>query len=132
MGTYERAFRAVEEGLQQAQATGSQKYVARARALQGNILIALKQREAGGRALQRAFRLVEQLHSPSLIYPIAYDLGQWFDMIGNERRAAALYGKAKASVEHMLATVEDPAWQGSFRQCGPVQTILACAARVSS
>jgi class 3 adenylate cyclase/tetratricopeptide (TPR) repeat protein len=132
MGAYEDALPFVEKGLQQARATGSQKYVARAWALRGNILIALKQPEAGGRALQRAFRLVERLHSPSLIYPIAHDLGQWFEMIGNERRSAALYGKAKAAIEHMLAAVDDPAMQASFRQYRPVQTILACAARVGA
>jgi hypothetical protein len=75
---------------------------------------------------------VEPLHSPSLTYPMAYDLGQWFDMTGNERQAAALYGKAKAAIEHMLATVEDSALQASFRQSKPVQTILVCAARVGA
>jgi tetratricopeptide (TPR) repeat protein len=132
MGGYERALRAVEEGLHQAQATGSQKYVANAWALQGKILIALGQREAGGRALQRAFRLVEQLKSPSLTYPIAYDLGQWFDMIGKERQAMVLYGKAKATLAHMLTSVEEPALQTSFRQSELVQTILTRAARAGS
>ena len=132
MGAYEPALRAVEEGLEQAQATTAQKWLAKAWALRGKILIALRQQEAGGRALQRAFRLVEPLHSPSLTYAMAYDLGQWFDMTGNERQAAALYGKAKAAIEHMLATVEDSALQASFRQSRPVQTILACAARVGA
>jgi tetratricopeptide (TPR) repeat protein len=132
MGAYERAFQAVEEGLQQAQATRSHKYVAHAWALQGKVLIALGQREAGGRALQRAFRLVEQLQSPSLTYPIADALGQWFDMIGNERQGAALYGKAKAIIEHMLTAVEEPGLHASFRQSELVQTIVARAARVGS
>jgi tetratricopeptide (TPR) repeat protein len=132
MGVYEHALQVVEEGLDQAQATGSQKYIAKAWALRGKILIALRQREAGGRELQRAFRLVEQLRSPSLTYPMAYDLGQWFEMIGKERQAAALYGKAKATIEHMMAAVEDPALQTSLRQSVPVQTILACAARVGA
>jgi hypothetical protein len=122
----------VEEGLQQAQATRSHKYVAHARALQGKVLIALGQREAGGRALQRAFRLVERLQSPSLTYPIADALGQWFDMIGNERQGAALYGKAKTLIEHMLTAVEEPVLHASFRQSELVQTILARAARVGS
>jgi tetratricopeptide (TPR) repeat protein len=130
MGAYERALHAVEAGLQQAQATGSQKYVANALALQGKVLTALGQRESGGRALQQAFRLVERLQSPSLTYPIAYELGRWFDMIGKERQGAALYGKAKATIAHMLASVEDPALQASFRQSELVQTVLARAARV--
>jgi hypothetical protein len=83
-------------------------------------------------APHRAFKLAEHLHSPSLTYPIAYELGRWYAMIGNERQAAALYGKAKAAIEHMLAAVEDPAWQAPFRQSGPVQTILACAARMGA
>lgn len=132
MGAYEDALHVVEKGLKQARSTGSQKYVAKAWAWQGKILIALKQRETGGRALQQAIRLVERLHSPSLTYPIAYDLGQWFDMAGNEQQAIELYSKAKAAIEYMLATVEDPALQASFRQHRPVQTILACAARVGA
>jgi hypothetical protein len=98
--------------------------------LQGKILIALGQREAGGRALWWAFRLVERLQSPDLTYPIAYELGRWFDMSGNERQAAALYGQAKATIEHMLTSVEEPALQASFRQSELVQTIVASAARV--
>jgi class 3 adenylate cyclase/DNA-binding winged helix-turn-helix (wHTH) protein/tetratricopeptide (TPR) repeat protein len=132
MGAYERALHIVEEGLDQAQTTGSQKYVAKARALRGKILIALGQREAGGRELQQGFKLVKQLRCPSLTYPIAYDLGQWFDITGKESQAAAAYGIAKTAIAHMLATVEDPALQASFRQSGSVQTILACAARAGA
>jgi hypothetical protein len=72
------------------------------------------------------------LRSPSLTYPIAYDLGQWFEMTGNERRAMVLYGKATATIEHMLAAVEEPSLQASFRQSELVQTILASAARVGA
>jgi hypothetical protein len=132
MGAYEHALRAVEEGLEQARATTAQKWLAKAWALQGKILIALRQNEAGGRALQRAFRLAEHSHSPSLTYPTAYELGRWFDMIGNERQAAALYGQAKAAIHHMLASVEDPALQASFQHSGLVQAILSCAARVGA
>jgi len=132
MGAYEYALRAVAEGLQQAQATTAQKWVTKARALHGKILIALGQREAGGRELQRAFRLTEQLHSPSLTYPIAYDLGQWYDMLGKERQAVAFYGKAKATIEHMIATIGDPPLRACFQQSRPVQIILACAARMGT
>jgi tetratricopeptide (TPR) repeat protein len=132
MGAYEDALRAVEAGVEQAQATTAQKWLAKAWGLRGKTLLALKQREAGGRALQQAFRLVEHLHSPSLTYPMAYDLGQWFEMIGNEHQAAALYGKATATIQHMLTSVEDPALQASFQQSGLVQTILCCAARVGA
>jgi tetratricopeptide (TPR) repeat protein len=132
MGAYEHALRAVAEGLEQAQATTAQKWVTKARALQGKILIALGQREAGGRELQWAFRLTEQLHSPSLTYPIAYDLGQWYAMLGKERQAVVFYGKAKATIEHMIATVGDPPLRASFRQSEPVQTILACAAHTGA
>jgi hypothetical protein len=69
------------------------------------------------------------LHSPSLTYPIAYDLGQWFDRLGDERQAAALYGKAKAAIAHMLSTVEDAALQASFQKSWQVQAILISAAR---
>jgi tetratricopeptide (TPR) repeat protein len=131
VGAYEHALRTVEEGLQQAQATGSHKYVANARALQGKILIALGRREAGGRALQRAFRLVKRLRSPSLTYPIAYELGRWFEMGGEEHRAAVLYDQASATIERMLAAVEDPAWQVAFQQYRPVQAILARTAQVN-
>jgi tetratricopeptide (TPR) repeat protein len=131
MRAYEPALRFLEEGLAQAQTTGSQKYVAKAYSLRGKILLALGQRQAGGRELQRAFRLVEQLRSPSLTYPLAYELGQWFEMTGNERQAMALYGQAKAVIEHMLATIEEPMLRASLAASELVQTILACAARSS-
>lgn len=53
-------------------------------------------------------------------------------MIGKQSQAAAVYGKAKTAIDHMLATVEDPALQASFRQSELVQTILASAARVGA
>jgi len=45
-------------------------------ALRGKIAAKLGDVAAAGIELQRAFSLADQLQSPSLIYPIAYDLGQ--------------------------------------------------------
>ncbi len=73
--TYDQALRYVEEGLQEAQRTSSQKYVALGWALRGKIAAKLGDSDAAGTELQRAFTLAEQLQSPSLLYPIAYDLG---------------------------------------------------------
>ncbi|NIN64076.1 MAG: tetratricopeptide repeat protein, partial [Anaerolineae bacterium] len=122
-GAYEDALRYVEEGVNEARATSSQTYVAKGWALHGKILAHLGDNEAAGPELQRAFTLAEQLHSPSLSYPLAYDLGQWYEGGGQEREAAVLYGKAKATIEHMAAAVEDQALRSIFLQSAPVQAI---------
>ena len=108
-GDHDQALWYVEEGLKEAQRTSSQKYVALGWALRGKIITKLGDADAAGVALQRAFTLAEQLQSPSLLYPIAYDLGLWYESTGKERDAAALYGKAKATIAQMATAVEDEA-----------------------
>ncbi len=86
--------------------------------------------EAAGAEFQRAFTLAEQLRNPALSYPLAYDLGQWYETINKEREAAELYSKAKAAIEHMATAVEDEALRSIFLQSAPVQAIYECAARM--
>lgn len=50
--------------------------MAKGQAVQGRILLALNQPEGGG-LLQQAFDMANRLRSPGLIYPLAYELGQW-------------------------------------------------------
>ncbi|MCZ6876032.1 MAG: hypothetical protein O7G88_21295 [bacterium] len=57
--------------------------------MRGKIAAKLGDTDTAGAELQRAFTLAEQLQSPSLIYPIAYDLGQWNENTGKEGEAAA-------------------------------------------
>ena len=120
----------MEEGLQEAQKTSSQKYVAIGWALRGKIVAKLGDSVAAGTALQQAFALAEQLQSPSLLYPIAYDLGQWYESTGKERDAATLYGKAKATIEQMATAVEDEVLRSTFLQSALVQEIYERAARL--
>jgi tetratricopeptide (TPR) repeat protein len=127
---YNEAFRYVEEGLKEAQATSSQKYVALGWALRGKIAAKLGDANTAGTELQRAFSLAEQLQSPSLLYPIAYDLGHWHESTGKEREAAALYGKAKATIAQMATAVEDEALRSTFLQSALVQEIHERAARL--
>ena len=115
---------------QEAQATTSQKYMALGWALRGKIASKLGDAEAAGAELQRAFALAEQLHSPSLVYPIAYDLGQWYESTGKERQAAALYGQAKTTIERMATAVEDDTLRATFLHSALVQTITAGVARL--
>jgi tetratricopeptide (TPR) repeat protein len=129
-GAYDQALRYVEEGLQEAERTSSQKYVALGWALRGKIAAKLGDADAAGTELQRAFTLAEQLQSPSLLYPIAYDLGQWYESTGKEQDAAALYGKAKATIEQMATAVEDEALRSTFLQSALVQEIHERAARL--
>ena len=129
-GAYDDALRYVEESLKEAQRTSSQKYVALGWALRGKIVAKLRDSVSAGTELQRAFSLAEQLQSPSLLYPIAYDLGCWCETTGKEREAAALYGKAKATIEQMATAVEDDALRSTFLQSALVQEIHERAARL--
>ena len=129
-GDHDQALRYVEEELQEAQRTSSQKYIAVGWALRGKIVAKLGDLDTAGTELQRAFSLAEQLQSPSLLYPIAYDFGQWNESTGKEREAAALYGKAKTTTEHMATAVEDKALRSTFLQSALVQDIHERAARL--
>jgi tetratricopeptide (TPR) repeat protein len=129
-GDHDQALRYVEEGLKEAQRTASQKYVALGWALRGKIIAKLGDVDAAGTELQQAFSLAEQLQSPSLLYPIAYDLGHWYESTGKEREAATLYGKAKATIAQMATAVEDEALRSTFLQSALVQEIHERAARL--
>ena len=129
-GDYDQALRYVEEGLKEAQRTSSQKYVALGWALRGKIIVKHGDTDTAGTELQRAFSLAEQLQSPSLLYPIAFDLGHWCESTGKERDAAALYGKAKATIAQMATAVEDEALRSTFLQSALVQEIHERAARL--
>jgi tetratricopeptide (TPR) repeat protein len=129
-GAYEQALRYVEDGLKEAQATSSQKYIAKGWALRGKIVAKLGDSDAAGAELQRAHTLAEQLHSPALFYRTAYDLGQWYETMGQEQESAVLYAKAKAAVEHMATAIEDEGLRAIFHKSAPVQAIYDCAVRV--
>jgi hypothetical protein len=119
----EQALRYVDESLKEAQRTSSQKYIALGWALHGKIIAKLGDAETAGTELQRAFTLAEQLQSPSLIYPIAYDLGRWHESSGKVREARTLYGKAWSTIEQMALAVEDVALRATFLQSALVRTI---------
>ena len=127
---YEQALRYVEQGLQASQATTAQKYLALGWALRGKIAAKLGDTAAAGSELQRALSLADQLQRLSLIYPIAYDLGQWYESTGKEREAAAMYGKAQSTIEQMVTAVDDATLRSTFLQAALVQKIHERAARL--
>ena len=100
--------------------------------MRGKIAAKLGDTEAGGAELQQAFGLTEQMQSPSLFYPIAYDLGQWYESAGQEQQAAMLYGKAKAATERIATAVEDQALRSIFLQSPSVQAIYERTARLGT
>jgi tetratricopeptide (TPR) repeat protein len=129
-GAYDEALRYVEKGLQEAQRTSSQKYIALGWALRGKTAAKFGDADAAGADLQRAFRLADRLQSPSLLYPIAYNLGHWCETTGKEQKAARLYSRAKAAIEHMATAVEDQALRSIFLQSALVQAIYERAAHL--
>ncbi len=120
---HEQALHHVEAGLDEALAVSSQRYVAKGWALRGKILMKLGKTEAAGTDFQRALSLAEQLQIPSLSYPLAYALGQWHETAGQQREAAQLYTKAKATTAQMASAVEDEALAAIFLHSEPVQLI---------
>ena len=129
-GNYDQALRSVEVGIKEAQAMTSQKHIALGWALRGKIIAKLGDAETAGTELQRAFTLARQLQSPELLYPIAYDFGQWHETTGKEREAAAMYGKARAIIEQMATAVEDETLRSSLLESALVQEIQGHAARL--
>jgi adenylate cyclase len=126
---YEPALGYMQAGIAEAQATFSHKYVAHGRALRGRLMLTLGQTQAAGRELEQAFTLAEQLHSPALVYPLAYELGWWHESIGQVEAAANLYIKAKAAVASMSTAVEDDVLRSTLLQSVLVQAIESGLAR---
>jgi DNA-binding SARP family transcriptional activator len=126
---YEQALSWVDLGLEEALATSSQKYVAKGWALRGKILRELGKSEAAGAEFRRAFALTERLQTPSLFYPVAFALGEWYEAMGQKREAAALYATAKATVEQMATAVGDETLVAVFLQSESVQWIAESWAR---
>ena len=106
-GAYEQAQRYVEEGVQEAQATSSRKYIALGRALRGKIAATLGHADRAGEELRRALAVAEQLASPSLVHPIAFEWGHWCESMGRMRQASSAYTRAQTAIEHMIGDVED-------------------------
>jgi tetratricopeptide (TPR) repeat protein len=131
LGDHEEVLRHVEGSLSIAVSSSLQKRMAEGWALRGRILDHMGNAEAAGADLQRAFTLATKLNSPSITYPIAFDLGQWYEAAGQEREAAELYGRAKAEVERMAAAMEDEALRSIFLQWAPVQAIYESCAGVA-
>ena len=131
-GAYEQALRQVNEGIKVAQESSSQKYVAKGQALRGKIVAKLGDSDAAGKELQKAFTLAEQLRSPAIVYPVAYDLGQWYETAGQEGKAAILYGKAKDAAKHIATSVKDENLRSIFHQLALVREIYDCSSRLSS
>ncbi len=130
-GDYAKALHYVGRGLEEAEATASQKYIAIGRGLCGKILTSVGDVDAASIELQRAFATVEQVGSPSLAYPIAYELGRWHESIGMEQEAAAWYGKANISIAQMAAAIEDDSLRLGFFRSTPVQLLSESLARVT-
>ena len=121
-GHYEQALTYIEAGIQEAKATTSRKYMVKGQALQGKILLALKQ-EIGGDLLQQAFDLAKKLRSPALIYPLAYDLGQWYIDQGQITEALASYQQAQSAIQIMVQAIDDENLQTIFWQSSLVQAV---------
>jgi DNA-binding SARP family transcriptional activator len=122
-GAHAQALRYVEEALREALATSSQKYVAKGQALRGKILAQMGDREAAGAELRRAFSTAEALKIPSLFYPIAYALGEWHEMMGRQREAAAFYARTKETVAQMANAVGSEALASALLQSEQVRAI---------
>ena len=130
MNRADSALEHVEAALQEAQRTSSRKYIALAWALRGNILNKLGEPDPAGVDLRRAVELAEHLQSPSLIYPMAYDLGQWCAANGIDQEAAARVQQSHAIIDQMAAAIGDETLRATFLQVPLVQEIQEHSTRL--
>lgn len=120
---YTQALPLAEAALKQASATRSQKYVAQGLGLRGRILWAGGEAKAGGRDLQAAVALAGSLHSPALLYPLAYELGRWYAGAGEEGQAASCYEQAAAAAAQISKALDGMPLAAKFEQSAQVDAI---------
>ena len=119
-GMYDEALRYVEDSLKKAP---RKKYEAKARALRGKIAMKMGDTDTAGAEFRTAFTLADELRSPSILYPIAYELGHWCETTGKVREARGLYEKAKVTIERMADSVGDEGLRTAFLRSPRVREI---------
>jgi hypothetical protein len=70
------------------------------------------------------------LESLPLLYPLAQELGQWYETTGQERTAAEVYGKGKAAIDRMATSIEDAALRAISLRSASVAAVEASLARL--
>lgn len=109
-----QALSFLDNGLQLALATGSQKYVAEGRGLRGEILVAAGQRNQGLRELQQGLALARSLSSPTLTWRLAQLLGRTYERWGDMRQAQGMYTTAVKDAMAVADRIHDSRLQETF------------------
>ncbi len=106
-GRNEEALRLNTLGLEKAEATSSQKYLVHALTLRGRIAAEQGDAAAAGVDFERAYEIAEKTASPTILYPVACTLAEWYAANAKEREAHELYKSAKKMTDSIAADIED-------------------------
>ncbi len=120
-GALDDALRMAEDGIREADATSSKKYLIHARALRGQILSAMGHTHDALAEFQRAMSLVSLLQSPILRMGLACRLGPCYERLGQEQAAMGLYVMAQEAIPRISTSLGAHALQATFQRSANVQ-----------
>jgi len=131
LGRHDEALAQIERSLTVAQSTHSQKYIAKAHALRGEIALAAGQPAAAETDLGKGLAIARRIAYPTLTWQCAHGLSRALIARAERDRTARdaaerAYEMARLAAETIRAVSErlvDPSLRASFRSWGRVQAV---------
>ena len=117
---YQNAWSYAQQSLALATQTDSQKHVARAQWLQGEVLAASGQRTEAVHVLEASVRLAAQLQTPREVWMGSAALGKVFTQLGRHDEAEQAYLKATQTLDAIAARLQTPRLRRALLSAAPV------------
>lgn len=122
-GQHDSAWTSAAQSLALATQTGSQKHMARAQRLQGEIMVAIGQLGEATQTLRLSIRLAEHINTPREVWLGQAALGQVLMQLGQEREAETHFNRAAQTIEAIASQVETRQLRQSFVHAAPVLAV---------
>jgi tetratricopeptide (TPR) repeat protein len=119
-GRYEDAWTYALQSLALATQTASQKHVARAQCLQGEVLAARGQLTEAVPVLEASVRLAAQLQTPREVWMGSAALGNVFAQLGRDAEAEQAYLQATRTIDTLAARIQTPRLRQALLRAAPV------------
>ena len=119
-GRYEDAWAYALQSLALATQTASQKHVARAQWLQGEVLAARGQLTEAAHVLEASVRLAAQLQTPREVWMGSAALGNVFAQLGRDAEAEQAYLQVTRTIDALAVRLQTPYLCQALLSAAPV------------